>query len=113
MKLENQVCTLEQAHKLQHLGIVNIAAIYHNYGFLVYEQPGIAMFNVAELGVMLPAGYDTMQITGNGWVAYDLDGETVLVNYKTEAECRAALLINLLEMKQINHEECNKRLLES
>lgn len=70
-------------------------------------------FGVAELGVLLPCGYDTMHITGNGWAAYDLDGETVLVNYKTEAECRAAMIIHLLEMNLITTEECNKRLIES
>lgn len=70
-------------------------------------------FGVAELGVMIPHGYDTMYVTGEGWSAFDLDGEHVLKSYETEAECRAALLIELIRQKSINIEQCNKILTES
>lgn len=120
MKLEDQCCTLQQAKRLKELGIEQISyfvwgergVITEGWSIEGYEDIFYSAYNVAELGIMLPPGYDTMKITDNGWAAYDPDGECVLTHYKTEAECRAAMLINLLETA-ITIEECNKRLTES
>ena len=122
MQLANQVCTLDQAIKLKSLGIDQVSdkvwgknncTLTETWSIEGDENEFYSAYSVAELGVMLPSGYDTMHITGNGWAAYDLDGETVLVHYKTEAECRAAMIIHLLGTNIITAEECNKRLLES
>lgn len=139
MKLEDQYCLIQQSKRLKGLGInqntqwfwfypvnekmisTRVQLIHSSMTYdLMSDNDGdefdhtiASAYSVAELGVMLPCGYDTMQITGNGWAAYDLDGEIVLVDYKTEAECRAAMIINLLESNAITAEECNKRLIES
>lgn len=75
-------------------------------------KPFVAAPNVAELGVMLPNGFDTMQTTPDGWVGYDIDGVDVFRGYKTEAECRAQLLIWALETGFVTVEETNQRLLK-
>lgn len=139
MKLEDQYCLLSQSKRLKELGIDQTTQWYWCYPVdgnmistkrqlihtsVTYEYLSdnegdefnhdiASAYSVAELGVIFPCGYDTMQITGNGWAAYDLDGECVLTHYKTEAECRAAMIINLLESNAITAEECNKRLTES
>lgn len=143
MKLEHQVCTIEQSKKLYELGIIGESVWWHcndypnnpdkypNKWYVIpindypytfnpkrvqkYENGYhlLPAWSNAELGVMLPAGYDTMYCSGEGWSGYDLDGEHLLVAYKTEVECRAAMLIHLLQIKQVTNEDCNKRLLEA
>ena len=61
MKIEDQVCSLEQATKLKELGVEqNAGLFYWQWGDLVfgedvdYGEPKQAAFTVAELGVMLP-----------------------------------------------------------
>jgi hypothetical protein len=68
-------------------------------------------FTVAELGEMLPERYNTFRdsiSTGHGktiyWAGFDDEDEQFPwqetgPDYKTEAECRAAMLIKLLEDK--------------
>ena len=140
MKLEAQVITKDQAKRLKGLSI-NAEAIwywvYTKRDGLISTQAGVchkewakeiigdnegnefdhemaAAYGVAELGIMLPACYDTMYCTAEGWYGYDHDGnDFVNKPYITEAECRAAMLIALLESKAITAEDCNKRLLEA
>lgn len=66
MKLQDQVCTLEQAKRLKELGVEQVGAIfYHSHIWNVSWQirqarfadesfPYFAAFTVAELGLMLP-----------------------------------------------------------
>lgn len=144
MKLEHQVCTIEQSKKLHELGIIGESVWWHrndypnnpskypNEWYIIpindypytfrprrvekYEDGYhlLPAWSTAELGVMLPACYDTMYCTAEGWYGYDHDGnDFVNKSYMTEAECRAAMLITLLELKAITDEDCNKRLLEA
>jgi hypothetical protein len=75
-------------------------------------NPIAAAFTVAELGVMLPPGYDTMYCTNDGWRGFDLDGQDMCDSktFDTEAEARAAMLIYLLETNIITPAEVNVRL---
>lgn len=135
MKLEDQVLKPSQAARLKILGVAQKSLFYHHLAFdkpvfgetittewgKQYKKTQVcndkkaasSAFTVGELGLLLPPGYDTMYLTDLKWCGYDLDGEHILQEYNTEAECRAAMLINLLEMQVITAEECNKRLLES
>lgn len=135
MKLEDQVCTLEQAKRLKELGVLqghSYAAFIKNkcqqetkFWLMPVNSPGVSnegyekwdsgclngfsAFTSAELGQMLPFGYDTMQCTGEGWRGYDLDHGDY-GPFETEAKARAAMLIQLLETNAITADEVNKRL---
>lgn len=138
MKIEDQVCTLGQAKKLKELGIDQETEFYFRMGKIwhfreVTDWPNqeqlsdliqsgaeseriFAAYTVAELGEMLPTGYDTMKITVNRdsceWQGYDLDGDPFPSEqtYKTEAEVRATMLIALIEAELLTVEEINNRL---
>lgn len=139
MKIENQVCTLEQAKKLKELGVIQEESQFYYRGQNVWHHNEVtdwpnqeqfydlfgsgaeagqifAAFTVAELGQMLPAGYDTMAgtvtLTKREWLGYDLYGKYIPSEkaYDTEAQCRAAMLIYLIESKLTTPEETNKRL---
>lgn len=139
MKLIDQVCTPEQANKLKALGVCQGANAYYDIrydepelfmpSFWTFRKNGVlqntkeaaeyylqkglivAAFTVAELGAMLPAGYDTMFCTGEGWRGYDHDGNDFQVEtFKTEAECRASMLIELLQRNIVTIKEVNARL---
>jgi hypothetical protein len=133
MELSKQCCSLIQAKKLKELGLTQQTEFYfrgENIWYLRevtdwgnqeqfselmesgYESSTIfSAYTVAELGVMLPCGYDTMQTTGDGWRGYDMDGKDAVEGvFKTEAECRAAILIHLLESGNLTHQECNTRI---
>lgn len=143
MKLQDRVCTLKQAERLKELGTTQDAIWFWAFPLnerMISTRKGIihnttcddilrdndgdefdhavaAAFTVAELGVMLPNGYDTMRITSKDshkvpvWQGYDDDGNYfIMTPYKTEAECRAAMIIYMLENKVITAEEVNARL---
>lgn len=132
MKLENQVCTLEQSDKLRKLGVV--ANSTHEWLCCMPDKTGEKWeyivsykefppsglnteymgdaYTVAELGVMLPAGkYDTCGWS-DGWRIYTEDGHDAIgdVTFSSEADARASVLIYLLENKHITAEEVNNRL---
>lgn len=131
MKLENQVCTLEQAKRINTLiGKANTAFAFvsendksyeivlcSGYGWADFPCYSGYKFNypaytVAELGVMLPAGkYDTCGWS-DGWRIYTEDGHDAIgdVTFSSEADARASVLIHLLENKHITAEEVNNRL---
>jgi hypothetical protein len=118
MKLQDQCCTREQGHRLVELGIKPDALFwwmpaqsgphgeYIQYGF---NGNNLApAFNVAELGKLLPVQPNTN--TTYSWyhrynwkghsVGYSQNGGTNHIEigwYETEAQARAALLIDLLE----------------
>ena len=126
MKLQDQCCLLEQAKRLKELGVIQqsvacfIGEELHLFEKSFYnwaEQKNlvaVAAFTVAELGAMLPSGYDTMHATNDGWRCFDLDGiEMREKPFETEAESRAHAIIKLIESDAVAVGEVNERLLNS
>lgn len=132
MKLENQVCTRQQAGKLRELGI-------QGHGYFLSNPKGdileawtvegteddfIAAWTAAELGVILPksplpeGGITYSWYHRNNWrghsVGYEAPGQPAMhierFWFSTEAEARAELLIYLLENNYITVVEVNARL---
>lgn len=118
MKIENQVCTLEQAKRLKELGVAQDSLFYHWLDYDGYKhacvrmekwnngrQPDCSAFTVAELGVMLQGceSYTRKSDRNDYWYIY-LDKYE---HFKTEAETRAALLIYRLERGAITAAEVN------
>lgn len=135
MKLQDQVCAIEQAKKLKDLGVSQVGLFcyigdsnpdpkYHTPYNLYYAEWAngtvgkswfdnrLAAFTVAELGIMLPSGYESMHNTGEGWRCYDLNGQDVMdgYGYVNEVEARADSIIHLLENKITTVAEVNRRL---
>ena len=134
MKLEDQVCTLEQSIRLKELGVKQQSLacyIGNELEFFIKpfydwaEQKGmnaLAAFTVAELGLLLPKGLGGND--GHNWsfyhrhcwkgesVGYSAHGTPSIEQpwYKTEAESRADMLIQLLESGRITAEHCNELL---
>jgi len=140
MKLENQVCTLEQAKKLKTI-------LGELYGLFVYmenkalpsdskimlatqtesfKQMGkiegsawikyYPAFTVSELSIMLPSE-TYMKRTGSedseyaNWEWIDDGNEAGWGNYNTQVEAAADMLIIYLEKNKLSVEACNERLL--
>jgi hypothetical protein len=135
MDLTKQVCTLEQATRLEELGIEQKSLFYWNlpksefhpehvhYGWT--SEAIASAFTVAELGLMLPMQLDTLGMYISARVLSSQgEWESTFYNFhpeadnkigysvisETEAECRAALLIKLLENELITIESVNKNL---
>lgn len=129
MKIENQVCTLEQAKRLKELGITKISEnnedesgfYYVNDDSLQFysREDGFpsmsckAAFTVAELGIMLGILLEFVHRLTDTYVWYWNTTITDGIDYKHEAEARAALLIYLLETNVISPDEVNERLKNS
>lgn len=133
MKIEDQVCTIEQAKKLKELGVVQESYLYHFKGLgnddtwritskiflpLAREEKEFnnhiySAFTVAELGVAIGSGYYTYNgQNGLEWVCYNKH-DVFIINgerFPTEAQARAALLIHLIEKGTLKVDEVNKRL---
>lgn len=127
MKPENQVCTLEQAKRLEELGVNGDSAFYYAYPtmnsgwriclagcfFMGDGSEFYPAYNVAELGAILPR-------YNSSWFGNNTMGETCWVclggkrsDYgDTEAQARASKIIFLLENNYLTAEECNKKLTE-
>lgn len=154
MKLQNQVCSLQQAKKLKELGICQNSHFswcgdetqrlmdngkdgiaVSNWVFLsetlpVNNQeedhrrlvpsakPFAAAFTVAELGVMLPDAFESIsakELHGTVWYGIDQNGNffPFKKQYQTEAECRAEMIIELIESGQLAIIEVNQSLTNS
>jgi hypothetical protein len=130
MKLQSQVCSLEQAKRLKELGIIQTSiACYLGTELTLFERgvynwaeqnniDALAAYTVAELGVMMPDLTYSQYLKGEGvWIwsdcgtfnEYPEDDFT----RNTEAESRADAIIYLLELEHITPEEVNNRLLNS
>lgn len=137
MKLESQVCTLLQAKRLKELGIEqgSLFVYYDNMalktdnGLLYYKDTAsykefgkvesrsairyYPAFTVAELGQMLPDNHFSIRSTidnVSGWEYFKNGSLMPMVDAETEAECRAYILIHLLENNLVTASDCNKRL---
>jgi hypothetical protein len=123
MKIELQVCTLEQAKRLNELGVIqgksaffydtwmadkNIlqynSGMVHGEGYKDAESCYSA-FTVAELSIMLLEYAETYYTKNGKWGIGDADAY-----FDTQAEASADRLIYLLENNIITSEEINKRL---
>lgn len=124
MKLEDQLCTFEQAVMLRDFGVYQNSLFYYYRGFNTADhgiQPkkyfegttssnaAYSLYTLSEIQKML-----WMDFAGNlapsltyyhGW----LDKEHI--NHKTAASLHAALLILFLEEKVFTPEQVNKRLI--
>lgn len=133
MKIDNQVCTLEQADKLKQLGIAQ-------EGYLCYTGDGVktdielttdfearemaayiyrdrtSAFTVAELCIMAlcdaaeKSGYNTKWSKGEFLILYQ--GSTIN-RFTNQAQALAYLLILLIEKGFTMPEMCNVRLLNA
>ena len=121
MKLENHFCNLEQAKKLNELGIAQQSLFFHEFepneelGDRWYipdqfraklDAEKYAAFDESELAVMLDAYYETYRTDNSKW-AVIADGKT----FETPAQASADRLIELLQNETLSAETCNKRLL--
>lgn len=121
MKLEDQVCSLENAKRLEELGIRKVG-LFQWINFGKGEIPTIVAWNhrmfgsdyvhaptVAELGEMLPWYVNTHHPAEAVWKSFcepDKAGG-YWVTGKTEADARAKMLIWLLENGHVNAEDLN------
>lgn len=120
MKIQDQVCTLEQAKRLRELGVRQESLFYHTHSekWGVMPRKSIdfsgnpsSAFTVAELGVML--GTEEWSTNYKKQNIFYWDAELFALPfgaYQTEAEARAAMLIHQLENKLITPEQVNARL---
>lgn len=127
MKLKNQVCRLAQGKYLKLLGCTKPSLFYwidngtNNVCIMnapvkdgkdLWPKISAPAYTVAELGELLPTGYDTMRVNENGteyWRGYDDSGADYPADilHETEAQARAAMLIQLLENKLYQRHEKN------
>ena len=128
MKLQDQVCTIEQAKKLSQLGIRQGLSVFF---FNCYPaKPSLIMnnnpeggymhsadntcfsaFTVAELGVMIGTTEWSTNYKKQNIFYWDAELFGLPFGpYSTEAEARAAILIHLLENNLITPAEVNERL---
>lgn len=129
MKIENQVCTLEQAKKLKELGVEQDSISWWkcnddqnvvicgctkkmNEKHFSFNN-WFSAFTVAELGVMLPNYEESHKATDTKGYWYcgsleEQDNDWVVAD--TQAEAMAKRLIGLIEYKRVQVEEVNNRL---
>jgi hypothetical protein len=124
MKLENQVCTYEQAQKLKNFGILQqslTAYVIQDKRLAVdlhtaFEWgPGkVAAFNVAELAVMLPDDYYESHRgpSKDYWYCGHIESDDFHFE-STQAKVMASMLIELLEKECTNVADVNARLIQS
>ena len=125
MKIEDQICTLLQAERLNELGVIQGKSIFYYDTFpsvkfpsfkIAYnrntENPGyfysnscFSAFTVAELSVMLLEYAETYFSKNGTWRIGDADAD-----FDTQAEASADRLIYILENDIITVEEVNNRL---
>lgn len=128
MKIEDQCCTLEQAKRLEELGIIqeslfvwkcndvqNVVVDIKMKGWIdryvrCVNNDYYSAFTVAELGVMLGIEwlpyYDHVEDVWKTGIGTELKG----YGTTNEAVIRAALLIHRIEMNYVKPEEVNQRL---
>lgn len=116
MKLEDQVISLELAKKLKELGVKQ-ESLFVWYVKLVIpviiylptvarnkeDDETASAFTVAELGEMLPLGFQSYKIPSGNWECdsempkYSQGRDRLVTRDFTEADARAKMLIHLIE----------------
>lgn len=114
MKLEDQVVSLDLAKRLKELGVKQDSYFYYEWysdhayqlNCLCSDVPlnckQIAAFTVAELGEMFPDFIGSLKESTNNWTAMAIHLDYCLsidCSAPTEADGRAKLLIDFLEIK--------------
>lgn len=135
MKIQDQVCTLEQAKRLKELGInqqshyswdldnvhgwrvKGLAADVLNSNSRLFElvESAVSAFTVAELGVMLGGKEHYLPyFTGKVWQRMTKKRQytNITITGESEGEARAAMLIHLLTNNHsgLTPDEVNQRL---
>ena len=129
MKIENQVCSLEQGKKLKELGVGNNSiwswdkrlpyyTVYEVFGPVSsVGDTGYPAYTASELGIMLGNEVANVRydIQTAMWYSVEESHEETVYSFasQNEAECRADLLISLLESKSANVDFVNQSLLIS
>lgn len=120
MKIESQVCTLNQAKKLKELGILqqsyfvwgeNNRKVIEEWSIEGNEDVFYAAYSVAEIGIMLK-GHNT-PIYWHVWNEWCFKENNDPRGYGTEASARAEYLIYLIKSNLINVDDCNNELIKS
>jgi hypothetical protein len=133
MKIENQVCTLEQAKRLKELGVAQKG----DYGYIEIPSNGCPVQAFWQKGNYALIRTGIVMWGGNGerkWIALTAEQLGELLNgqrlpfhwklwdgwcfkikgnvrgYESEVCARAEMLIELLENKLVTPEEINNRL---
>jgi hypothetical protein len=132
MKIQDQVCTLEQANRLKELGVLQKSLFYHHpafdkpvFGETVVTETGkqykkvqvcndkkgaAAAFTVAELGLLLGRSPYAVYLKLDNIEFWHADYEHIPFGaFSTEVEAKAAILIHQLENKLIAAAEVNER----
>ena len=121
MKLEQQVANLELSRKLKSLGVKQESAfVWAKNAIIVEPEPwnlihkdcikrwdfdadirdgnAFAAFTCSELGRMIPQKWHSRQVDGpDEWMMSDDDELVRDTHARTEADCRAKMLIYLIE----------------
>lgn len=119
MKIQDQVCTLEQAKRLKELGVEqgNIFCYYIQEGSAVnlYTQPDLAFvpferayaaYTVGEVGLILSVVPNSLEVSS----VSEVPPEPKNIGEIYNIEYMANLAIYLLENNLITPEEVNSRL---
>lgn len=123
MKLQDQCCTREQGERLVQLGVKPEATFWwmpanssHHREYIQYGWHGnniAPAYNGTELGEMLPKGdltrveWATVPVKKGSTCAWDAKYLNWNKFSSTEAECRASMLIHLLENNLITADQVN------
>jgi hypothetical protein len=126
MKLQSQVCTLEQSKRLKELGIIQESYLYHYFFDNVPRNLSgqwklhheyhknfehYSAFNVAELGVMIGRGTRMAEAHWQWLIDCVNSGCSGTVSYNAVA--LAGFIITQLENNLTTPEEVNTRLIQS
>lgn len=143
MKLQNQVCTLEQGKRLKEMDIVQSSYFYHTvcpnniintheyiseFGRLPIKDIDVySAFTASELMAMLPTEFQEngkwYYLAVSGVEKYQVTYGRVDATYKpclfltglldTLSQALADMVIQLLENNHVTPDECNERLTNS
>lgn len=118
MKLQDQVCTLEQAKRLKELGVIAKSLFYHEHLFHVSWRisqgpdgsfPIYSAFTASELSVMIDWNYVSVAAPYEEDIDWSMFTKSVVTS-PSLVDAMTKVLIHLLENNIITAEEVNKRL---
>lgn len=117
MNIEDKICAQSQAIRLSELG-VNCFSLslwetkeggISDFTWNLSSDGAVPAYDVAELGLMLGEAAQGAVFTEFGdWLTHW--DEMLIERHPTEAQCRAALLIHLLETGKLTPDQVNSHL---